>query len=48
MEVSILVTNLDAMQTIEGHQFYFKFCRRRYILGDDFIQVLIHEFKDEV
>ena len=48
MEVAVLVARLDTMQAVEGHQFDFKLSRCRYILRDNFVEVLLHEFKDEI
>lgn len=48
MEVAILVASCNTLHSIVSHQFNFKFCRCRYILRDNLIEVLFHEFKDKV
>ncbi len=48
MKVAILVTRSNSVQTIHRHKSDLSLSGRRDIFGDDFIQIVLHEFKDEV
>ncbi len=48
MKVAILVTCSYSVQTIHRHKSDFTLSGRWDIFGDDFIEVVFHEFKDEV